>query len=387
MEIPSFLLPANGVATPEQVARKRRLAEQLMGNGVDTSPVESPWQAVGRVGQAMIGGYTDYRAGQQEQAGQASAKEALAGLLADGSPDNVAIMGAMNNPWLTDGQGRIAGMLLEENFRKSRPDWQTFTDKASGDVYRWNQNDADAKPEMFFDAPAAPRDLETVSKGASIYDPNTGSWIAPPAPGGGPAAADLDDVAKVTKMYEGSPGISRYRTVVPSLTSMQKSLSDTSAISDLDFVYGVAKILDPESVVRESETGLVIQSQSIPDQVVGQLNKLLNGEAALTKGVRKDLFRLARRRGESLKEQAEREVQYFHNFGQGYGIAPDQFRPLDTLPYYDESMFPGDEPAPGSPQYPATRQGISGYYQKQIQPPRPDGNALRTKYGLKPRGQ
>lgn len=120
MEIPSFLLPANGAATPETVARKRKFAEALLGQGIDSSPVQSPWQAVARVAQAGVGGYADYKAGQQEAEGQKGAKEEMAKLLS-GSPDNAAIFGAMNNPWITDTQGRMAGALLENNLKLAAP--------------------------------------------------------------------------------------------------------------------------------------------------------------------------------------------------------------------------------------------------------------------------
>ncbi|MCA3704247.1 MAG: hypothetical protein INF12_14590 [Methylobacterium sp.] len=40
---------------------KLRLAQQLIAQGADTSPVQSPWQGVGRVAQALIGGYQSNR--------------------------------------------------------------------------------------------------------------------------------------------------------------------------------------------------------------------------------------------------------------------------------------------------------------------------------------
>jgi hypothetical protein len=120
-EIPSFILPANGQATPETVGRRRKMAETLMGQGIDTSPVQSPWQAVGRIGQAAIGGYTDHLAGQQEEQGRSSANQAMAELLAMDDPGNGAIMAAMNNPWLTEGHGKLASLLMEQNFKKKQP--------------------------------------------------------------------------------------------------------------------------------------------------------------------------------------------------------------------------------------------------------------------------
>jgi hypothetical protein len=176
------------------------------------------------------------------------------------------------------------------------------------------------------------RNLQSVSKGAMLFDEDTNQWITPPAPGGGTMPADIDDLTKMTKAYESSPGVSRYREVQPMLSSMEKSLSDPSAISDLDFVYGVAKILDPGSVVREKEGQMVIESQSLPQSLLGQLNRLANGEQALLPEIRKDLYRLAHRRSGELRLQAEGESRYFTQTGKEYGIRPDQYRRLDPMP-------------------------------------------------------
>lgn len=118
----SFILPANGQVTPESVARRRKIAQELMTSGMDVSPVQSPWQAAGRIGQALVGGYSNYQADQQEAAGRKSAQEEMGKLLSGGgAPDNAAIMGAMNNPWATDIQGRMAGALLENNLKLAQP--------------------------------------------------------------------------------------------------------------------------------------------------------------------------------------------------------------------------------------------------------------------------
>ena len=48
---------------------------------------------------------------------------------------------------------------------------------------------------------------------------------------------------------------------------MINSAQKNTAASDLDFVYGIAKIFDPESVVREGEMKLAAGAQSIPQQL------------------------------------------------------------------------------------------------------------------------
>jgi len=51
---------------PEDLTRLA-LAQQLLKSGTDASPVESPWQGAARLGQALAGGYMNYRLGQEQK--------------------------------------------------------------------------------------------------------------------------------------------------------------------------------------------------------------------------------------------------------------------------------------------------------------------------------
>ena len=58
----SFMLPSNGKATPQSVERKRRMAQTLMEQGMQTSPIASPWQGFARIAQALSGGLASRQA-------------------------------------------------------------------------------------------------------------------------------------------------------------------------------------------------------------------------------------------------------------------------------------------------------------------------------------
>lgn len=67
--------------TPEDVAAQRKYAQGLMSQGMDYSPVASPWQGAARVAQALLGGY---EGGQADYASKQNADESskvLAALL------------------------------------------------------------------------------------------------------------------------------------------------------------------------------------------------------------------------------------------------------------------------------------------------------------------
>lgn len=183
------------------------------------------------------------------------------------------------------------------------------------------------------------KDQKPFAVGKNVYDPNTGQFITPTGPGGA-GLPDIDDWNKMQKAYEGSPGVERFRKVQPTLAAMQASINDDTAMSDLQFVYGLASILDPQSAVKEGEMGLVISSQSIPSALLGQLNKMIEGKGGMRPGVRQQLYQVARKRAEAYMKQAQSELQYFQKTGQPYGITPQMFRPLDALP--GEVVAPSD---------------------------------------------
>lgn len=66
--------------TPDQIARQREIADALLAQGMDMSPVAHPLQGLARVAQAAAGAYRGYRADQAETANGARDGELLAGL-------------------------------------------------------------------------------------------------------------------------------------------------------------------------------------------------------------------------------------------------------------------------------------------------------------------
>lgn len=93
MEVASpFLWSGNERLTPEQVQRKRKVAEALARQGTDASPIQHWAQGAARVAQAMLGGYEERKAGEAEKANAAEDSGLLSGLLAGatGVPATVA---------------------------------------------------------------------------------------------------------------------------------------------------------------------------------------------------------------------------------------------------------------------------------------------------------
>jgi hypothetical protein len=69
-----------------------------------------------------------------------------------------------------------------------------------------------------------------------------------------------------------------FRTIRDSNERLQAAVADPSAAGDLAVIFNFMKILDPGSVVRESEFATAQNAASVPTAIRNLWNKALNGE-------------------------------------------------------------------------------------------------------------
>lgn len=96
-----FLWGAGGVRlTPEEVAAQRKYGQGLLAQGVDYSPIQSPWQGAARIAQALMGGWetgqADYAAKQNGAESASVIAQSLA--LANGGATPSAVPAAASMP-------------------------------------------------------------------------------------------------------------------------------------------------------------------------------------------------------------------------------------------------------------------------------------------------
>jgi spore germination cell wall hydrolase CwlJ-like protein len=265
---------------------------------------------------------------------QAAGQPGIQQVADSGGIDPQRIIDALSDPWLPDGQKAVLQAVLEQRMQEMAPVEYGITQQG-GDFYRTNPRTGQV--EKTLDNPPEPKPYTFTTEGGKIFkmDPNTGK-VEEAYDASAGAAADAPKITAITalrKDYENQPGTSRYRQSVPVLQSMAAAVDDTTAMADLDFVYGMAQIFDPESVVRESEMGMVIDSQSMPAAIKGRLEKILNGEAALGPQARRDLVEASRRRVQQYRTQAEGEAKQFSGIAERNRITPeDIMRPLEDMP-------------------------------------------------------
>jgi hypothetical protein len=135
---------------------------------------------------------------------------------------------------------------------------------------------------------------------------------------------DLKDITTIRKEIGDLPSYKTYSAALPVYNSMTKA-ADTKA-GDLNLVYGLAKIFDPTSVVREGEQVLVRDTASLPDWLVGQINSL-NGGNRLLADTRNSLMKEARNRVDAYKGAYESNLQPYRGIAGRYQINEDDIIP------------------------------------------------------------
>lgn len=147
--------------------------------------------------------------------------------------------------------------------------------------------------------------------------------------GGGAEAVNPKDRLPFISSYENDPQVQGYNVMASTLGSLTEAVYDNSKVSDLEFVYGIAKALDPTSVVRESEAGMVLEAQGLDEATLGRLNGMLGG-GTLSAPQRLELLKLVRRRAQSLEPFVKSKREYTLRAGQGV-IDDSMIRPIAPL--------------------------------------------------------
>jgi hypothetical protein len=141
-----------------------------------------------------------------------------------------------------------------------------------------------------------------------------------------------DDVAALRKEVNALPAVKNFNTVVPIYQSITESFGKKSRAADLDFVYAIGKIFDPDSVVGEGEMVLVNRTQDLPDQVLGAINRLTGGQA-LQESTRRELLDVARTRVMNLRGAAEGEMNCYKGIVERNRMpAEDRLPQLGSIP-------------------------------------------------------
>jgi hypothetical protein len=171
-----------------------------------------------------------------------------------------------------------------------------------------------------------------------LYNETTGDFRDAPPPVPGSVPPKFDDISSLRKEIHQLPSYKNVAQALPIYRSMAETAGRNSKASDLNLVYGLGKIMDPTSVVREGEMVMVKNTASLPDWLQGAIASL-NGGAALTPETRQAIMTEAYGRIQGYDSAFKQDV------GQYQGIVErNKFNPADVIP-----DFGGYEPWKAAP--------------------------------------
>lgn len=158
--------------------------------------------------------------------------------------------------------------------------------------------------------------------------------------------------AELRKEFNALPQVKAYGEVQPVLQSARESMGIDSAAADLNLIYAAAKIFDPTSVVRESETTMVMNSGSPAQRFLGQFNYVAGG-GRLTPEARKALMAQVESRGRGYESGYKAARTAYEGVAKKQGIpAEDVFvepfagssKPAETKPAATVDALPATAP-------------------------------------------
>ncbi|CAH1657958.1 hypothetical protein CHELA1G11_12977 [Hyphomicrobiales bacterium] len=159
------------------------------------------------------------------------------------------------------------------------------------------------------------------------------------------APAGTDEVSGLRKEIQGLPSYKNLSQAAPIYKSMSETADRNSRASDLNLVYGLGKIMDPGSVVREGEMVMVKNTASLPDWLLGSINSL-NGGQALLPETRAAIMQEAHSRMQSYEDIFSQDTQMYRGIAGRRGMNPGDVIPDfgRAAPY--ERKKTGDAEAP-----------------------------------------
>ncbi len=120
----------------------------------------------------------------------------------------------------------------------------------------------------------------------------------------------FDNTLKLRGDFRGEPVYKAHQEMQSAYSQIQQSLKQASPAGDLAGATKIMKILDPGSVVRESELGMAMAASGLMDRVVNYADNIVKG-TKLTPTQRADFQRLADALfSESVKQYNAKRAEY-----------------------------------------------------------------------------
>jgi hypothetical protein len=162
------------------------------------------------------------------------------------------------------------------------------------------------------------------------------------------APPSWEDTSKLRREVQDLPSYKNLSQAAPVYKSMLEAAGRDNRAADVNLIYGMAKIMDPGSVVRESEMTVAQAVATLPEQLKAAVWSQLEGSGRLSRDVRQAIMQEAHSRVGSY------QAMFNQDTGMYRGIAErNRMNVQDVLP--DFGRF--DPYQPQAAQVPQPQQG------------------------------
>lgn len=145
----------------------------------------------------------------------------------------------------------------------------------------------------------------------------------------------LDNELKLRGDFRSEPVYKAHQEMKSAYSQVRQALGQQSPAGDLAGATKIMKLLDPGSVVRESELGMAMAASGMLDRVQNYATNIING-TKLTPTQRADFQRLADALYQESVSQYNAKGEEYRGFANDYGLSPeritgkpDEFKPAD----------------------------------------------------------
>jgi hypothetical protein len=140
-----------------------------------------------------------------------------------------------------------------------------------------------------------------------------------------------DEITGYRKEVQNLPSYKNMAQAAPVYNSMLEAAGRNTRSADVNLIYGMAKIMDPTSVVRESEMTVAQAIATLPDRLQQGARSLLNSEGRLSDEVRKGIMTEAYSRMNSYKGLFDTDTKLYDGIVGRRGINRE-----DVIPSFGE---------------------------------------------------
>lgn len=134
---------------------------------------------------------------------------------------------------------------------------------------------------------------------------------------------DIEGESKLRKEFTNLPVVKNFSEVRDAFSKIGAAAKNPDAVSDLALIFSYMKLLDPGSVVRETEFATAQNAAGVPDRIRSQFNKVLSGER-LAPEQRKAFVGTAGALFNAQKDNYDAAVNDYRELASQYGYEPDR---------------------------------------------------------------